>query len=432
MKNIAIFYDIENLVGGHNLKYLSEISLKNIFDEFKRIGLTDIAIQKAYADWSNLKLQKLKWDIAELGIEPVQMYGFVKGGSKNASDIQLVIDAIEILHTKQFITTFIIVSGDGDFLSLAKKLGEYGKKVIGCSYKSTANSLFTKVCDEFVFIDKTLEKEQLIAIEKINIDENKMKYILSDPILKEVMPKFEPLNSYDLDTVIKKISELLDALMLNENARDRLEGNGFNISVFKSALNYLFSDFDQRKVGFTKLTDFLRFALKDTDFYLAFKEPSEYRIFKNGFSSVQFKKVEYLYEKPEIHTFKGYTQLLKTKMPIITIPDNICNFYKIVNYLLENRDNFVDRYYYDIIDELLFLDIKEPELHKILFLLINSNALKGDESSPIRKEQNYTLDVESIEEIKGRIYEAIKDKIESAIGKENLNQSILEEISKRF
>ncbi len=66
---------------------------------------------------------------------------------------------------------FIIVSGDGDFLSLAKKLGEYGKKVIGCSYKSTANSLFTKVCDEFVFIDKTLEKEQLIAIEKINIDE---------------------------------------------------------------------------------------------------------------------------------------------------------------------------------------------------------------------------------------------------------------------
>jgi len=45
------------------------------------------------------------------------------------------------------------------------------------------------VCDEFVFIDKTLEKEQLIAIEKINIDENKMKYILSDPILKEVMPK---------------------------------------------------------------------------------------------------------------------------------------------------------------------------------------------------------------------------------------------------
>ncbi len=60
------------------------------------------------------------------------MYGFVKGGSKNASDIQLVIDAIEILHTKQFITTFIIVSGDGDFLSLAKKTwGSMAKKVIG-------------------------------------------------------------------------------------------------------------------------------------------------------------------------------------------------------------------------------------------------------------------------------------------------------------
>jgi len=68
MKNIAILYDIENLVGGYNLKYLSEISLKNILQELDTIGLSDIAIQKAYADWSNHKLSNLKWDIAELGI----------------------------------------------------------------------------------------------------------------------------------------------------------------------------------------------------------------------------------------------------------------------------------------------------------------------------------------------------------------------------
>jgi len=145
MKNIAVLYDVENLVGGYHLKYLSEISLKNIISELEKIGLSEIAIQKAYADWSNAKLNQLKWDIAELGIEPIQMYGFSKGSVKNASDIQLVIDAMEILHTKPFIDTFVIISGDGGFASLVKKISEYGKKVIGMAYKNTANQIFTKV-----------------------------------------------------------------------------------------------------------------------------------------------------------------------------------------------------------------------------------------------------------------------------------------------
>ncbi len=86
------------------------------------------------------------------------MYGFSKGMTKNASDIQLVIDAMEILHTKDFIDTFVIVSGDGGFSSLVKKISEYGKKVIGCSYRNTANQIFTKVCDDFIMLDNHMHK----------------------------------------------------------------------------------------------------------------------------------------------------------------------------------------------------------------------------------------------------------------------------------
>ncbi len=87
-----------------------------------------------------------------MGIEPIQIFGFAKGNMKNAADIQLVIDALEILYTKEFIDTFVIVSGDGGFSALAKRLSSYGKRVIGCSYRSTVNHIFVNVCDDFIYL----------------------------------------------------------------------------------------------------------------------------------------------------------------------------------------------------------------------------------------------------------------------------------------
>ena len=244
MKNVAVLYDIENLVGGYSLQYLSEISLKNILLELKKKGLDNIAIQKAYADWSNPALSTIKWDISELGIEPIQMYGFSKAMTKNASDIQLVIDAMEILHTKDFIDTFVIVSGDGGFASLVKKISEYGKKVIGCAYKRSANTIFTKVCDDFIYIDNILTKEQLDKLNEVELEENKKKAIVENPILKHILPSMERLREYDLDLVEEKTKEFLDKLDKNSTARHILKNEGLNISIFKSGLNYLFSDFD--------------------------------------------------------------------------------------------------------------------------------------------------------------------------------------------
>ena len=306
MKNIAILYDIENLVGGYNLKYLSEISLKNILKKLKEKNIGDIAIQKAYADWSNSQLSSFKWEIADLGIEPIQMYGFSKGSMKNASDIQLVIDAMEILHTKSFIDTFVIVSGDGGFSSLVKKISEYGKKVIGCAYKNTANTIFTKVCDEFIYIDDTLNKEQLEKLQGIKLEENKKMQILQNPILKEVLPKFERLDNYTLNDMEQSIKRLLEELKENTISKDVLKTKGLNISVLKAAFNYLFTEFNHSKFAFTKLQDFLRFMLKDSGLKLILKEPSEYRVVFEDVNLSGFKDVPFMQEIPSIHSKENY------------------------------------------------------------------------------------------------------------------------------
>jgi len=410
-KNVAVFVDIENLVGGYSLKYLSEMSLKNIFIKLNEIGLANIAIQKAYADWSNVNLSKLKWDISELGIEPIQMYGFSKAMTKNASDIQLVIDAMEVLHTKDFIDTFVIVSGDGGFSSLVKKISEYGKKVVGCSYKRTANEIFTKVCDDFIFIDSLLTQEQLAKLNDVELEENKKLAIINNPILKQVLPNMQRLNNYDLDDVETYFQEFIKNLTFNSVASQTLKTKGLNISIIKNAIDYLFDDFNYKEFGFAKLTDFMRYILKNTNLKLILKEPSEYRVIYEDSQLKGFHTVDYITVKPEIHSKDNYLHILAYGSPIIRIPENIDNFYTVINYMLNNKNNFRDIYYHYLLEDLLSLNIEEKELQNIIALLINTKNLIGDNSSAILKEQNFYFSPLNLEEVISNIKQVMIDKI---------------------
>jgi uncharacterized protein (TIGR00288 family) len=412
MKNIAVLYDVENLVGGYHLKYLSEISLKNIISELEKIGLSEIAIQKAYADWSNAKLNQLKWDIAELGIEPIQMYGFSKGSVKNASDIQLVIDAMEILHTKPFIDTFVIISGDGGFASLVKKISEYGKKVIGMAYKNTANQIFTKVCDKFIYIDNTLTKEQIEILKEIELDENKKKHILEHPLLNSTLPNFKPIDDFDLDSVKKYSLEFMNKLSENMEAKKIMREQGLNISVFKSALNYLFIELNFRRFGFARLSDFVRYIFSGSDYKLVLKEPSDYRIVFDDVKLFGYNDMEPIFETPKIHSKENYERFLPTGKPPIHIPLNKLNFQKVIDYLLEHREEYSDKSYTDIFNDLYeVFGIEERELNKILYLLINTGVLKGDNPIMPLKEQHYYFSPLNKEELKSQLLDTIRQKL---------------------
>lgn len=154
--NTAIFYDIENLTKGYRFgkEIEQNLSLKKIHKAITRSRLIDrISFSRAYANWAEPRMHFMRTEILELAIDAIQVFGITStGGIKNVADIQLTVDVIDILHTHPHIQTFVIVSGDGGYASLVKKLHEYGKSVIGCGYARSTNRIFEAVCDDFIEI----------------------------------------------------------------------------------------------------------------------------------------------------------------------------------------------------------------------------------------------------------------------------------------
>ncbi|MEO1375379.1 MAG: NYN domain-containing protein [Cyanobacteria bacterium J06635_10] len=164
--NTVIFYDIENLTQGNNNRTF-DFSLEDIRERIKRYSLVNkIAGQYAYADWSDRELRRIKPEVQKLGIEPIQIFGF--NFHSNAADIQLVIDAVELIHSKPSLQVFVIVSGDGGFSCLAKKLHEYGKVVIGCGYENHTNKVLAEVCDYFIRLPEPVRQHRNRASNSTN------------------------------------------------------------------------------------------------------------------------------------------------------------------------------------------------------------------------------------------------------------------------
>jgi hypothetical protein len=75
---------------------------------------------------------------------------------KNAGDIKMAVDALEMAFERDYVTTFVICTGDSDLTPLVHKLRELNKKVIGVGIKESTSALLPPACDEFLFYD-TLE-----------------------------------------------------------------------------------------------------------------------------------------------------------------------------------------------------------------------------------------------------------------------------------
>ncbi len=105
-----------------------------------------VAVQRAYADWR--RYPQYIVPLAESSIDMIfaPAYGASK---KNATDIRLAVDAIELLFTRPEIGTYILLSGDSDFASLVNKLKEYGKYVIGVGIRESSSDLLVMNCDEY-------------------------------------------------------------------------------------------------------------------------------------------------------------------------------------------------------------------------------------------------------------------------------------------
>lgn len=127
-------------------------SIGEILDYSHKFG--NIIIKRAYGDWSAIALKNWNGIFKEYAIKPIQQFQYTKG--KNSTDIAMVIDAMDILHSK-FVEAFILVTSDSDFTGLAIRIREDGIKVIGIGRK-TAPPSFVKGCGEFIFIENLISE----------------------------------------------------------------------------------------------------------------------------------------------------------------------------------------------------------------------------------------------------------------------------------
>ena len=117
-----------------------------LLEEIAKYGIA--SVKRIYGDWSS-GLKKWKGALLPHAITPVQQFAYTKG--KNATDMALVIDAMDLLYSNTF-DGFCIVSSDSDFTRLASRLRENGRTVYGFGEKKTPEA-FRKACDKFVYTE---------------------------------------------------------------------------------------------------------------------------------------------------------------------------------------------------------------------------------------------------------------------------------------
>jgi len=120
-------------------------------EELKNLLSSDIikgkvAVRRAYADWRRYPQYIVPLTESSIDLIFAPAYGSSK---KNATDIRLAIDALELVFTRPEIGTFVLLSGDSDFSSMVIKLKEYGKYVIGVGIRESSSDLLVMNCDEY-------------------------------------------------------------------------------------------------------------------------------------------------------------------------------------------------------------------------------------------------------------------------------------------
>lgn len=199
--------------------------LEDVIGEISTHGR--IVVKRAYGNWRKDILKNWEKELKRLAIKAEQQFDYVNG--KNATDIALVIDTMNLLH-KGIYDCFVIVASDSDYTPLAINLHESGVYVIGVGEKKTPEA-FRNSCDEFIFLENLGRANELkLPISKENDDEDE---------------EYEPEEDYD----IEKIHNLLKI------ASDKYQDDeGFvNVSSAGQFIKRVRPDFDVRTFGYLKL-----------------------------------------------------------------------------------------------------------------------------------------------------------------------------------
>lgn len=216
---LAVLIDADNIPARHAAAILDEIA-----------SFGEPSLRRVYGDWSSPALTQWKEQARDLGLVMHQQSANTRG--KNASDIGLVIDAMDILHAGK-VDGFVLVSSDSDFTRLASRIREDGLQVIGIGEAKTPDSL-RKVCNRFVLIENIIGGTEAAPAkpkpEGVPEPAQPIKEPPSEaiPLIRDAMKKIDP------------------------------EQDDYSLGQLGQVIVQLHPDFDPRTFGCAKLSDLLR------------------------------------------------------------------------------------------------------------------------------------------------------------------------------
>ncbi|YCI06408.1 NYN domain-containing protein (plasmid) [Ensifer sp. D2-11] len=193
-----------------------------LFEEIAQLG--EASVRRIYGDFSGTRSKAWADVLAKHAIIPQQQFAYTTG--KNASDITLVIDAMDLLHSGRF-DGFCLVSSDSDFTRLAARIREQGIDVFGFGEQKTPES-FRQACRRFVYTENLLAGA-----------------IKDDQSAASAESPLQPVSA--AMPLIKKVL-----------SQEETEDGWVNLGTVGKQLLNLAPDFDPRTFGFRKLSDLVR------------------------------------------------------------------------------------------------------------------------------------------------------------------------------
>jgi hypothetical protein len=156
--NLAVLIDFENIAAGTEKEGLGRFDVDSLMKRIKDKGR--ILVARSYADWGRFARFKQTLLSANVTMMELTSHGMQ---DKNRADIAMVVDCLELAFTKDYIDTFVVVSGDSDFTPLVLKMRELNKRVIGIGTRSSTSRLLIQACDEFLFYDTIVRESRTAA-----------------------------------------------------------------------------------------------------------------------------------------------------------------------------------------------------------------------------------------------------------------------------
>ncbi|MBD9497309.1 NYN domain-containing protein [Ensifer sp. ENS01] len=193
-----------------------------LFEEIAKIG--EASVRRIYGDFASARSKAWIDVLARHAIIPQQQFAYTTG--KNASDITLVIDAMDLLHSGRF-DGFCLVSSDSDFTRLAARIREQGVDVFGFGEQKTPES-FRQACRRFIYTENLLPAATANGGDASSTSKSLQPPSAATPIIKKVIGQMET------------------------------EDGWVPLGAVGTQLANLASDFDPRTYGFRKLSDLIR------------------------------------------------------------------------------------------------------------------------------------------------------------------------------